>query len=860
LKNTKKHRKILTALIVTSILLFSSTIMLLPSTIAQTTMSGYTAMPDRETQTEVATSPDLVGIGQPIVINIMTYPAPSGPTYEAQSLVPGLTGGFADCEITIQHPDGYVETFMPVDETLAQVGIEIPGLQQIVGHLQFQYTPTKVGEYSMTAKFPGQFYTTDNQYEPAKLSVYYKPSESTKPATVTVQAEKVVESGLLTGWPWSPLPEGYWENPVQTDNREWYQVAGDWTEYGFDYTGSNYNPYSRAPNSPHIVWSNPIQMGGLPGGIWGSQNDGSIVFGTILYTPVVMEGKIYRNGRAGHFECVDLRTGEKLWEAPGSITLGQRLDPAFQTATQLNQGGIDQFLWGNTYMNRWGSGPDTWYRYDPYDGDVVQTITNVPRDLTGIKFQDGSPIVWCVQANLNQWNTTEPLKIPYINLIKWDFSKMVNTVVYSNIYSNDWMDGVVWNVSVKTDDQVSVGDNNFRGPMVYPFWEANVVVVKTPNAMQHALGVDMDTGEILWKNYNMVLDIDVLYKGIATGPNGPLIKHDGASPNYVAYDVRTGREMWRASSGEVPWGMLPCYTYVYHDGVHFFGSYDGHVYAYDSDNGQLVWQSDYTGDEWETIYGTRALNGEHSAVGADGKLYYSSGTTYAMMPRMRFHRLVCIDEFTGDFIWTLPIGITPTAVVDGYLVGQDNDNAIQYVIGKGKTETSVMASPKVISKGSKVLLEGSVLDMSPGMPNTPAVSEEDMSMWMDYLYGQNATLINDPPKPDGVQVWLTAVDSDGNYIDIGSTTSSMDGTYGLAWTPPEEGTYKIVASFMGSNSYWESCDTTYLSVGPAPSTGGPIEPEPEPIPLITTEVAIIAAVAVIAVIGVGSYWVLKKRK
>ena len=35
------------------------------------------------------------------------------------------------------------------------------------------------------------------------------------------------------------------------------------------------------------------------------------------------------------------------------------------------------------------------------------------------------------------------------------------------------------------------------------------------------------------------------------------------------------------------------------------------------------------------------------------------------------------------------------------------------------------------------------MDMSPGAPNTPAVSEEDMVEWMDYMYGQNATLLND---------------------------------------------------------------------------------------------------------------------
>ena len=33
-------------------------------------------------------------------------------------------------------------------------------------------------------------------------------------------------------------------------------------------------------------------------------------------------------------------------------------------------------------------------------------------------------------------------------------------------------------------------------------------------------------------------------------------------------------------------------------------------------------------------------------------------------------------------------------------------------------------------------------------PNgVPAVADEDMSEWMDYLYMQNATLLNNPPTP-----------------------------------------------------------------------------------------------------------------
>ena len=131
--------------------------------------------------------------------------------------------------------------------------------------------------------------------------------------------------------------------PVQTDNREWAAISGDWTQYGYDIGGSNYNPYTTAPNSPHIIWVNSRENGGLPGGIWGSL---PYAAGSSLGTTcVVLDGKLYQTSRSGYFECVDIRTGEKLWEAPGSPNCAVRIDPAFQTATQHNEGAIDSWLW-----------------------------------------------------------------------------------------------------------------------------------------------------------------------------------------------------------------------------------------------------------------------------------------------------------------------------------------------------------------------------------------------------------------------------------------------------------------------------------------------------------------------------------
>ena len=114
----------------------------------------------------------------------------------------------------------------------------------------------------------------------------------------------------------------------------------------------------------------------------------------------------------------------------------------------------------------------------------------------------------------------------------------------------------------------------------------------------------------------------------------------------------------------------------------------------------------------------------------------------------------------------------------------------------------------------------------------------------------------------GVPVTLTAMGSDGSYVDIGTTTTDgYYGTFGLAWTPPEEVSYEIVASFGGDDSYGSSAAAAYLVVGPEASPSGPIEPEPTPeTPLITTEVAIIAAVVVASIIGVAAFWALKKRK
>ena len=221
------------------------------------------------------------------------------------------------------------------------------------------------------------------------------------------------------------------------------------------------------------------------------------------------------------------------------------------------------------------------------------------------------------------------------------------------------------------------------------------------------------------------------------------------------------------------------------------------------------------------------------------------------MPRTRFQNLIAISEATGKYLWNLPIGIAPRAIAEGYLLGEDIDNGIQYVIGKGKTSMTVAAPDMGVEFGRSVMITGTVMDQSPGKPNTPAVSDSDMSVWMSYLYGQNATLLNNPPSPQGVPVTIIVLDANGNYREIGKTTTNSNGFFKLNWTPDIQGDYTVYASFAGSGSYWSSNAVTAFSVDAAAPTTAPTQAQitsSADTYLLPGIVAIIIAIAIVGVV------------
>ena len=198
-------------------------------------------------------------------------------------------------------------------------------------------------------------------------------------------------------------------------------------------------------------------------------------------------------------------------------------------------------------------------------------------------------------------------------------------------------------------------------------------------------------------------------------------------------------------------------------------------------------------------------------------------------------------------------------LADGYLVTHSEADGLMYCFGKGQTETSVSVSDGVINEGSSVLVKGSVLDMSPAQAGTAAISDVDMTVWMEYLHQMNATLVNNPPMTaKGVEVSLDAVDPNNNFVHIGTVTSDSAGTYGLAFAPEVPGLYKIIATFAGSESYWASYAETYVNVEAAHAVSPPAEQVPTDFTPIYTALAG-GVIAIIVAIAIAVVLILRKR-
>ncbi|MCJ7763401.1 PQQ-binding-like beta-propeller repeat protein, partial [Candidatus Bathyarchaeota archaeon] len=364
------------------------------------------------------------------------------------------------------------------------------------------------------------------------------------------------------------------------------------------------------------------------------------------------------------------------------------------------------------------------------------------------------------------------------------------------------------------------------------------------------------TGAKIW---NTTLN-EPMYSGLCDIADHGKVATLTAFGRYVCYDMATGKKLWTSDTMDYPWSSAGFGGYTAFSAYGFIlrEAYDG-IYAFNWTTGKIAWH--YVapaGAVYETPYtngnGTTVMPFYSFGVGgqiADGKFFTWNYEHTESWPVTRGWSLHAIDVFTGKGVWNLTGCSTPRAIADGYLVATGWVDGYTYIIGKGKSATTVTAPDTEIALGQSVMIKGSVMDLSPAQPNTPCVSVDSMKTQMDYLHMQLPLGgLFGKDTMTGVPVYVYAVDPNNNYKDIGiATTNAYYGTFSIPFTPEVEGTYTIMASFGGDASYGSSGAATAITVGPAPTAAPtPIPPE-KPIDYMPMMYAILACVIIAIIIS-----------
>ncbi len=206
--------------------------------------------------------------------------------------------------------------------------------------------------------------------------------------------------------------------------------------------------------------------------------------------------------------------------------------------------------------------------------------------------------------------------------------------------------GDAWNAGCMTPDKKNCpsepGQDTDIGasPVLRTVGGRDVLVVAQKSGMVYGLDPD-HSGEVIWQTrigrggalggvmWGMAADESRVYVPLSDFA-GPVLTVGGG---LFALEAATGKVAWKAEPAEAACGghagcsraqMAPA-TLI--DGVVFSGSMDGHLRAYETAGGRLVWDFDTLRD-FETVNGVAAHGGSLNATGptaAGGIVYVNSG-------------------------------------------------------------------------------------------------------------------------------------------------------------------------------------------------------------------------------------------
>jgi hypothetical protein len=852
----------------------ATTITLLPSANARDIPA------DIPTWAYLRSVPENLGIGQTVFLVMWVDKPPTTAMGPLGDRWIGLT-------LKITKPDNTTETLGPFTSDDA-------------GGYTYIYAPDQLGTYSVVFSWPGET-LTGSQGNPGNANTFSAAVGDVFLGATSAVATFTVSHELAPTLPETAVPSGYWQRPVEAFNHYWYAIDGNWlgtaaVEFAntgnYAFTG-NFNPYTTAPLTGHVVWARS-EVPGAPGGQMGGEFGGteqSNYFTGFQYQPkfgpIVLNGILYYDaipnyssgGALQGWVAVNLRTGETIWTknyrnyfANGSydtLLCGQ-----IYVYKTMNTYGGESYLWAT----RSTGGVNYMDMFDAATGNYILSISSSQGGgaFSGpmIEGSDGSLLKYYINSSggkqsLTFWNSSVCLNPT--NSQFWGPSQ--DSVI-------NWTQGIVWSVPLPNNysgtpfpSGVSFVIDDTGHACVDP--DNNILIIGA-GAGQYAM-YSFNTGWVVEAGYSLKDGRQLWIKNQTQLPYATMMFCPGAS-NGIYAEWTKETMTWKGFStltGQQVWGPTTPYnnTLGYYDqtpavcayGCLYTWTFGGEIYCFNMTNGNLVWSWNDGSAGENSPYGVNPFwcIGNYEGTVANGVVYVETGHDYGP-PLFSGAQIYAVNATSGKLIWSITNFASGSSlpVVDGYMLSFNAyDNRI-YCYGKGLTATTVTTSP-VINSNTQIQISGTVTDQSPGQTclgipaaGTPAIADDSMSQWMEYLYMQ----MPEPANATGVPVTLTDIDPNGNFYTIGTTTTDINGQYSYTFAPNVPGTYTITATFGGSNSYFSSSAETHVTI--VSPSAAPATPTPTPASMADLYFLPMSIVIIVAIVVIGALLavlVLRKR-
>jgi outer membrane protein assembly factor BamB len=871
-----KNRTLAIAISVLLIISMTASLALVPSA------SAHVPAWQIPTFAYINAAPSPVGVGQNVVVimwltNLFSPASGIGNDYR-----------FHNYKLTITAPDGTVTTQsygIVADSTSAQDYSFAPS-QVGTYNLTFTFPGQDFNTYDHDTTIPAFFGPASPE---TLINDTYLPSSASTTLVVQQQAIPFTATYPLPTEYWTrPI---YGENPGWwTISSNWLgsgspveASAGSWAigaygaNSGFSGAAMNRNPGDAiGSQTSHVMWTKPLQAGGIVGGnnfaiIGDSYFEGS-AYVQRYDNPIIMDGILYyqaplgySSGQGGGTYAVDLQTGKVLWQnnaiPTGALSFGYIYD-----SQQPNQKGVMQpILFTSSFAQA----------YDAYTGQYLFNVSNVPSGVPISMGPNGETVMYTVSngylaewnsSGLWNWNIQVGGGVPAAATTNFQVTSVGFTGPTTTSYTNTVNGGAPqcydWNVSLPTTlpssfQQVAAFYGNMilceSGTLsgvsiglltggVSSSWAPYTYFALNVNASRGALG------SVMWTNTVPAAPGNVtVLLGPVDPTSGVFTEGYKETMQWVGYSLSTGAKLWGPTPSQAPldyYGnpITPLIQAQLAYGNLYSMGYSGILYCYDAKTGTLKWTYGNGGAGNSTNAGLNSPFGDYpsfiNAVG-NGVIYTVASEHTVNTPIYKGALQRAINATDGTEIWTISgytgeFSAMSYAIADGYNTWFNGyDNQI-YVVGRGPSSLTVTAPNNAADSGSPVVIRGTVTDVSAGTTQTqqagqfpngvPVASDASMKDWMGYVYQQKPL----PNNFTGVQVTVDVVDSNGNYRNIGTTSTDATGMYSLAWTPNIAGNYTVVATFHGTNGYYPSYSETSFAVAEAHATTAPASATPAP--------------------------------